>query len=88
MDAVRTCVGCKQRATNLLRIVVISGNLTPDPQNRVSGRGARLHLSTSCLKLAIERKAFGRALRVQGDLGVDAVSEYVEQAEMMLAKNE
>jgi predicted RNA-binding protein YlxR (DUF448 family) len=88
MDAVRTCVGCKQRATNLLRIVAISGELTPDPQNRLAGRGARLHLSTSCLKLALDRKAFGRALRTQGELRVDTVSQYVEQAEMMLAKNE
>ena len=86
MEPVRTCVGCKQRATNLLRIVAISGNLTPDPQSRLAGRGARLHLSGNCLKLAIERKAFGRVLRVTGELRVDALQEFVEQAEKMLAK--
>jgi len=85
MEPVRTCVGCKQRATNLLRIVAISGNLTPDPQNRFAGRGARLHLSTSCLRLAIERKAFGRAFKSQVQFEVGAVSQYVEQAETMLA---
>ncbi|MEY2946216.1 MAG: hypothetical protein RL243_993, partial [Actinomycetota bacterium] len=77
--------GCKQRANNLLRVVAISGNLTPDPQSKLAGRGARLHLSSSCLKLAIERKAFGRALRTTGELRVDAVSEFVEEAEKMLA---
>ncbi|MDE2408777.1 MAG: YlxR family protein [Actinomycetales bacterium] len=85
MEPVRTCVGCKQRANNLLRVVVISGNLTPDPQSKLAGRGARMHISSSCLKLAIERKAFGRALRTTGELRVDAVSEFVEEAEKMLA---
>jgi len=66
-------------------VVAISGNLTPDPQSKLAGRGARLHLSSSCLKLAIERKAFGRALRTTGELRVDAVSEFVEEAEKMLA---
>jgi predicted RNA-binding protein YlxR (DUF448 family) len=85
MEPVRTCVGCKQRATNLLRIVVISGNLTPDPQGRFAGRGARIHLSTSCLQLALERKAFSRAFKSQGPFEADAVYQYVEQAEKMLA---
>jgi predicted RNA-binding protein YlxR (DUF448 family) len=44
-----------------------------------------MHISSSCLKLAIERKAFGRALRTTGELRVDAVSEFVEEAEKMLA---
>jgi predicted RNA-binding protein YlxR (DUF448 family) len=88
MEAVRTCVGCKQRATNLVRIVAISGKLTPDLFGTLPGRGARMHPRTSCLQLAIERKAFSRALRYQGNLEVDALNQYVEQAEMMLAKNE
>ena len=45
-----------------------------------------MHLSGNCLKLAMERKAFGRALRVTGELRVDAIKEFVEQAEKMLAK--
>jgi len=45
-----------------------------------------MHLSSNCLKLAIERKAFSRTLRVTGELRVDALKEFVEQAEMMLAK--
>jgi len=38
-----------------------------------------MHPSTSCLQLAIDRKAFSRALRVQGNLNADAVIQFVEQ---------
>ena len=77
---VRTCVGCRQRATarELLRIVVADGVIVPDPSHRAAGRGAHLHPTADCLASAVRRRAFGRALRVEGGLDHSAVTAYVE----------
>jgi hypothetical protein len=45
------------------------------------GRGAWLHRSQDCLRLAERRKAFPRALRVSGPLAVDQLAGYLEQAD-------
>jgi predicted RNA-binding protein YlxR (DUF448 family) len=76
---VRTCVGCRARsaATGLLRVVVVSGVLTPDPRRRLPGRGAWLHPDPECLLRAERRRAFPRALRVPGPLAVDEVRRYL-----------
>ena len=72
------CVGCRERAsaTELIRVVAVGAGtpawvLTPDPRRSAPGRGAHLHPTTACLDLAERRRAFGRALRVEG--AVDAV---------------
>jgi predicted RNA-binding protein YlxR (DUF448 family) len=76
---VRTCVGCRQRAitSELLRVVVVDGNLVPDPRRRLPGRGASVHPDTACLDLADRRRAFSRALRVAGPLESTAVRDHV-----------
>ena len=56
--------------------------VVPDPQGTAPGRGAHLHPTTECYELAVRRKAFGRALRIQvgsgpGGLDSTAVGEYV-----------
>jgi predicted RNA-binding protein YlxR (DUF448 family) len=56
--------------------------VVPDPQGTAPGRGAHLHPTTACYELAVRRKAFGRALRIQmgrapGKLESAAVGEYV-----------
>ena len=56
--------------------------VVPDPLGIAPGRGAHLHPTTECYELAVRRKAFGRALRVQagsvpGGLDSTAVGEYV-----------
>ncbi len=38
------------------------------------GRGAWLHPRPECFELAVRRKAFGRALRVQAPVDVEAVA--------------
>jgi predicted RNA-binding protein YlxR (DUF448 family) len=53
--------------------------LVPDPRRRLPGRGAWLHRDLECLDLAVRRRAFGRALRVQGAVDVRAVREHLEQ---------
>lgn len=76
---VRTCVGCRERATKdeLLRLVVGSDShghpaVVPDPGGGAAGRGAHLHPTTACLDLAVRRKAFARALRVSGGPGLSS----------------
>jgi predicted RNA-binding protein YlxR (DUF448 family) len=86
---VRTCVGCRKRepAPELLRIVVYGCStgdgtdtvtIVPDPQRRLSGRGAWLHPFSACLSTAVRRRAIGRALRVSGHLDISAVEQHLE----------
>ncbi len=76
---VRTCVGCRERATksDLLRLVgVADGNswaVVPDLDGRMSGRGAHLHPTQTCLDLAVRRRALPRALRLEGAGDITAV---------------
>jgi len=90
-EPVRTCVGCRKRATKreLVRVTVGSdahGQLVvvPDPGATAPGRGAHLHPTTECYDLAVRRKAFGRALRVppgRAPAGLDsaAVGTYLAE---------
>ena len=86
VEVVRTCIGCRQRAdkATLVRVVAVQEStttvVTPDPHGTLPGRGAHLHPTTRCLELAIRRKAFGRALRVEGPLDLSALTDIVEEA--------
>jgi len=77
---VRTCVGCRARAdrASLLRVVVAGGVLVVDPERRLPGRGASVHLDLACVDLADKRRAFVRALRVNGPLDADPVRKYLQ----------
>ena len=87
MTVFRTCVGCRTRAdkTTLVRLVAIGGSegsptwiVTPDPHGSLPGRGAHLHPDPRCLELARRRRAFGRALHVEGPLDLGLVDELVK----------
>ncbi|AAT88645.1 nucleic-acid-binding protein [Leifsonia xyli subsp. xyli] len=80
MESVRTCVGCRSRAPrlSLLRVVVRNSELVVDPSAAFPGRGAWLHPVDGCLDLALKRRAFGRALRVDGTLDPTALRAYYE----------
>jgi predicted RNA-binding protein YlxR (DUF448 family) len=79
-EPVRTCVGCRSRAakTDLVRVVLVEGQLALDLRGRLPGRGASLHPDPDCLDLAERRRAFARALRTTGPLDLTAVRRYVE----------
>lgn len=79
---VRTCVGCRSRAdrAGLLRVVVADGVLVVDPGRRLPGRGASVHPDLACVDLADKRRAFVRALRVEGPLDVTPLREHVKKA--------
>jgi predicted RNA-binding protein YlxR (DUF448 family) len=78
-------VGCRQRAdrSRLLRVVAgrVDGVLTllPDARARLPGRGAWLHPDTACLDLAERRRAFPRALRLQGPVELSGVRAHLQQ---------
>ena len=82
-DPVRTCIGCRRRAAKreLVRVtaVVRDGQtvIAPDPEGTAPGRGAHLHPATECYDLAVRRKAFARALRLEGGPSSAPVGAYV-----------
>jgi len=75
-------VGCRTKAAKatLLRVVAVGGALAPDPTGRLPGRGCSVHLDPRCVLLADKRRAFPRALRLDGPLDVSAVWEHVARA--------
>ncbi|GGJ49008.1 hypothetical protein GCM10012282_52350 [Streptomyces lacrimifluminis] len=59
--------------------MAVEGECVPDHRGTLPGRGAYVHPALVCLDLAVRRRAFPRALRVQGALDVVALRRYVEQ---------
>jgi len=52
----------------LLRIVARDGALVIDEKAVLPGRGAWVHDTDGCVSTALQRRAFGRALRVSTPL--------------------
>ena len=52
----------------------------PDPGGTAPGRGAHLHPTTECYELAVRRKAFARALRLDGGVSAAPVGAYLDEA--------
>lgn len=90
---IRTCIGCRERATRseLLRVVIgsdASGQpaVCPDPRGTAPGRGAHLHPTTGCYDLAVRRRAFSRALRAGEALTSTPVAEHIAGAQHLAAR--
>ncbi|WP_082297371.1 YlxR family protein [Microbacterium sp. GCS4] len=77
MEPVRTCVGCRTRASRsaLLRVVSQNDVLIIDEHAVLPGRGAWLHPTQECMDAALRRRAFGRALRVSGPLDTQTIEK-------------
>ncbi|WP_236833252.1 YlxR family protein [Blastococcus sp. KM273128] len=88
-NPVRTCVGCRARASvdDLLRVVVVAGDVVPDPRRRLPGRGASLHPTAECLRAAERRRAFPRALRTSAPVEVGPLRAHVLGASPEAAGN-
>jgi hypothetical protein len=73
-------VGCRVRTakSDLLRLVVVEGFVTPDPGGRLPGRGASLHPDLGCLELAERRRAFPRAFRQAGPLDLSMLRSHLD----------
>ena len=78
----RRCVGCmKSRPQNeMIRIGIRDGKLTADPDRGLPGRGIYLCPEEECLKRAVKRKSFSRALK-QGFDGknIEALEDQITQ---------
>ncbi|MBD1271030.1 YlxR family protein [Aeromicrobium tamlense] len=80
---IRTCVGCRQRAEKSTLVRVVAGRsatgvtVEPDPDGTRPGRGAHLHPAERCLQLALDRRAFVRALRLEGSPDTEALTDWV-----------
>ncbi|HEX3647064.1 MAG TPA: DUF448 domain-containing protein [Pseudonocardiaceae bacterium] len=74
-------MGCRvaTSATELLRVVVVDGAVVPDPERKLPGRGAWLHVRPDCLRTAHRRRALPRALRVPGPLDVEPVRSHLSE---------
>ena len=80
MDPLRTCVSCRQRAARntLLRVALSDGRLVIDERGVLPGRGAWVHSTGDCLKQAVSRGSFARALRVSGSLDTSPLENRLE----------
>ncbi|WP_296196467.1 YlxR family protein [uncultured Microbacterium sp.] len=87
MEPVRTCVGCRARSarSTLLRVVVKDGVLVPDERAVLPGRGAWLHLSSTCLARALKSRAFVRSLRLSN--ATTPVAFDTEALEILIRRN-
>jgi len=84
-EPVRTCIGCRERATKRELLRVTAGSdaygasaVVPDPRGAAPGRGAHLHPTSECYDLAVRRKAFSRALRARTGMSTAPVREYLD----------
>jgi uncharacterized protein len=75
MEPVRTCIGCRSRAprSSLLRVVLQDSQVVADASAVLPGRGAWVHPTLECYQLAVRRRAFGRALRIRGEVDTSNV---------------
>ncbi len=86
MNAVRTCVGCRQTGlrAELIRVIFSQGKLAFDQEKILPGRGSWLHPKLSCFALAVDRGSFARSFRAR--MNLENLATLKEQAEKMLDK--
>ena len=77
-EVIRTCIGCRARQDpeaepHLVHVVAVGQVVTPDPRGTLGGRGAWVH--PHCLAEATTRRAWARALRLEGNLDLSLVQE-------------
>ncbi|CAN5203922.1 hypothetical protein BH09ACT3_BH09ACT3_10160 [soil metagenome] len=56
-----------------MRVVARDGEAVVDQSAALPGRGAWVHPTSECVSTAIQRKAFGRALKVEGVLDAEGL---------------
>ncbi|WP_287861743.1 YlxR family protein [Corynebacterium sp.] len=83
----RTCIATKQviGIDQLLRCVARHAGegaegkvqVVPDPERKLSGRGAWITPTVEAWEIAVKRRAFSRALRVSATVDADPVRDYI-----------
>lgn len=86
MEPVRTCIGSRRRGSrsSLLRIVVLDDRVVADPKAILPGRGAWLTPTVEAYELAVRRRAFRRAFRLDREPDTSALLEYLQGAQEYL----
>jgi uncharacterized protein len=76
---IRTCIVCRKSepSSQLLRVNCIAGVITPTQGRKSQGRGAWLH--TKCGFLAIDRKAFKWAFKLEEMPDVTKFKKFLEE---------
>jgi predicted RNA-binding protein YlxR (DUF448 family) len=83
----RTCVGCRGKTEKGALIRVVrgpDGRMAVDPTGRGAGRGAYVHPTRECLRLALRKGAIARALHAS--LGEAEAARLVEELERMVGE--
>ena len=76
---IRTCIVCRksQEPSQLLRVNCLDGVITPTSGGKSQGRGAWLHLS--CGYIAIDRKAFKSAFKLEQAPDVSKFKAFLDE---------
>ena len=79
----RRCVGCRTQHPReaLLRLAVQGGQVVPDPEKVLAGRGVSICRKEACARAAIKTRGIGRALKGKAaDPAIDRLLEWVSRA--------
>ena len=74
----RSCIACRrlENWTDLIRTVLLDNEIKVDLNHRMPGRGAWLH--SKCLQIALERKAFNRSFKYEGEIKFKELEDYLK----------
>jgi uncharacterized protein len=74
----RSCIACRrlENWTDLIRTVLLDNEIKVDLNLRMPGRGAWLH--SKCFQIALERKAFNRSFKYEGEIKFKELEDYLK----------
>ena len=75
----RRCVACKESKpqSEMLRLTKIDNQIIIDNKNKLGGRGSYVCKNNDCMKLAIKKKLFNRAFKMNIDNSIyEQLGEY------------
>jgi predicted RNA-binding protein YlxR (DUF448 family) len=74
----RSCIACRrlENWTDLIRTVLLDNEIKVDLNHRMPGRGAWLH--SKCFQMALERKAFNRSFKYEGEIKFKELEDYLK----------
>ena len=74
----RSCIACRrlENWTDLIRTVLLDNEIKVDLNHRMPGRGAWLH--SKCFQVALERKAFNRSFKYEGEIKFKELEDYLK----------
>ena len=74
----RSCIACRrlEHWTDLIRTVLLDNEIKVDLNHRMPGRGAWLH--SKCFQIALERKAFNRSFKYEGEIKFKELEDYLK----------